>query len=112
MNDKVNRPAHYTMGKIEAIDGIAAACAGLEGIEAVCTANSIKYLWRWKHKNGVEDLRKAAWYIDRLISIVQTQQDIAGNAPEKGQSGAACTCENGCECDRDSIYFGVGGAHG
>ena len=32
-----------------------------------CTGNAIKYLWRWKQKNGVEDLRKAKWYISRLI---------------------------------------------
>lgn len=38
-----------------------------QGLDAVCTANAIKYLWRWKGKNGVEDLKKARWYIDRLI---------------------------------------------
>ena len=66
-NDMVNHPAHYTAGGIECIDGLAAATTGLEGIEAVCTANAIKYLWRWKHKNGVQDLEKAKWYIDYLI---------------------------------------------
>lgn len=65
--DSVNKPAHYNQGGIECIDAIKAAVIGLEGIEAVCTANAIKYLWRWKHKNGVEDLRKAVWYINRLI---------------------------------------------
>lgn len=65
--DAVNHPAHYTAGGIECIDALAAATAGLEGIEAVCTANAIKYLWRWKRKNGREDLRKARWYIDHLL---------------------------------------------
>lgn len=65
--DTVNHPAHYTTGGIECIDAIAAATAGLEGIEAACTANAIKYLWRWKRKNGREDLRKARWYIDHLL---------------------------------------------
>ena len=41
----------------------------LQGIEAVCTANAIKYLWRWKQKNGEEDLKKAQWYIDKLIGM-------------------------------------------
>ena len=59
MSDMVNHPAHYTAGGIECIEGLAAATNGLEGIEAVCTANAIKYLWRWKYKNGVEDLKKA-----------------------------------------------------
>ena len=66
-NDEVNHPSHYTAGSIEAIDGIAAATSGLEGLEAVCTGNAIKYLWRWKKKNGVQDLQKAKWYIEKLI---------------------------------------------
>src|SRR5699024_12738747 len=49
---------------------------GLEGIEAFCTANAIKYLWRWKRKNGTEDLQKAIWYINRII-------DRAGEPPEE-----------------------------
>lgn len=67
MNDMVNHPAHYTAGGIECIDALKAATVGLEGIQAVCTANAIKYLWRWKFKNGAEDLKKAIWYINRLI---------------------------------------------
>ena len=65
--DVVNHPAHYTAGGVECIDAIAAATTGLEGIEAACTANAIKYLWRWKRKNGQEDLRKARWYINHLL---------------------------------------------
>ncbi len=67
MSDPVNHPDHYTAGKIECIDAIEAATSGLLGIEAMCTGNAIKYLWRWKRKGGVEDLKKARWYIDRLI---------------------------------------------
>lgn len=65
--DNVNNPAHYTAGKVECIDALEAATAELGGIEAVCTANAIKYLWRWKRKGGKEDLRKARWYINRLL---------------------------------------------
>lgn len=68
MNDMVNHPSHYTSGGIECIDALESATTGLQGIEAVCTANAIKYLWRWKRKNGTEDLKKAKWYIDKLIS--------------------------------------------
>ena len=66
-NETVSHPAHYCQGGVECIDALEAATTGLRGIEAVCTANAIKYLWRWKHKNGVTDLHKAQWYIDRLI---------------------------------------------
>jgi len=69
MTEKVNHPPHYTNGKVECIDALEAATMGLHGIEAVCTANAIKYLWRWKHKNGVEDLNKCLWYVQKLIKI-------------------------------------------
>lgn len=71
----VNHPPHYTAGKVECIDALEAATTGLHGIEAVCTANAIKYLWRWKHKNGVTDLHKAQWYIDRLIKQQEQSND-------------------------------------
>ena len=71
MEDKVNHPSHYTNGKVECIEALEAATTGLVGIEAVCTANALKYLWRWKHKNGTEDLKKAKWYIDRLLKEAQ-----------------------------------------
>ncbi len=66
--DNVNHPSHYNQGGIECIDAIEAATTNLKGIESFCTGNAIKYLFRWKEKNGAEDLKKAKWYIDRLIS--------------------------------------------
>lgn len=65
--DTVNGPPHYNQARIECIDAITAATSGKTGIEAVCVANVIKYLWRYELKNGVEDVRKARWYLDRLI---------------------------------------------
>lgn len=72
-NDKVmiNHPPHYTAGKVECIDAIESATGDLTGIEAVCTGNVIKYVWRWKLKNGVEDLEKASWYLNKLIKEVK-----------------------------------------
>lgn len=67
-HDNVNSPSHY-QGKVECIDCIESATAGLNGIEAFCTGNAIKYLYRWKKKNGIEDLKKAKYYIDKIISI-------------------------------------------
>lgn len=69
MSDNVNHPSHYTQGGVECIEALKSATSNLMGIEAVCTANAIKYLWRWKEKNGVEDLNKAKWYIDYLINL-------------------------------------------
>lgn len=67
-NDVVNHPSHYTQGGIECIDAITAATVGKTGIEAVCVANVVKYLWRYEEKNGLEDVKKARWYLERLIS--------------------------------------------
>jgi hypothetical protein len=65
--DNINHPSHYTQGKIECIDAIEESTKGLLGIAAVCVANVIKYIWRYKFKNGIEDLKKARWYLDKLI---------------------------------------------
>ena len=69
--DMVNHPVHYTQGGIECIDALKAATVSKTGIEAVCTANAIKYLWRYEEKNGIEDVKKARWYIDRLIKELE-----------------------------------------
>lgn len=71
-NDNVNHPNHYKSSNgIECIDAIEASVEGLTGLEAVCTANVLKYIWRWKKKNGLEDLRKAKWYLEKLISVME-----------------------------------------
>lgn len=73
--EKVNHPEHYQSNNgIEAIDVMDAFTEGLEGIEAVDTAQVIKYICRWKKKNGLEDLKKAKWYLDHLISKVSDQR--------------------------------------
>jgi hypothetical protein len=72
MSDNVNHPSHYTGGSIECIDAIKEATCDLRGIMAICTGNAIKYLWRWHRKNGTEDLKKARWYINRLIYEIES----------------------------------------
>ena len=65
--DTVDRPIHYTAGSIETIDYIQSITEQLQGFEAVCIANAIKYISRQHLKNGTEDLKKAIWYLNRLI---------------------------------------------
>lgn len=69
--DNVNNPAHYNSGKVECIDALDSATVNKTGIEAICVANIIKYLWRYEQKNGVEDVKKARWYINRLIEVLE-----------------------------------------
>lgn len=66
MNDLVNHPPHYTQGP-ECECGRVIECIDVTQDMPFLEGNIIKYLWRWKHKNGVEDLKKARWYLDRLI---------------------------------------------
>lgn len=73
--ESVNHPKHYNAGKIECIDALESAVEGLSGIDAFCAANAIKYVWRHKQKNGNEDLRKAIWYIERLIKAREHRGD-------------------------------------
>ena len=69
MSDVVNNPVHYTNSKIEAIDYLADTLG--EGFSYFLEGNVKKYLHRWRYKNGVEDLKKAQWYLDRLIMLEQ-----------------------------------------
>lgn len=69
--DPVNHPQHYTRGGVECIDAIAAAVQDLPGKEAWLVGQIIKYVWRYKWKNGAEDLEKARFYLDRLIGEVK-----------------------------------------
>lgn len=70
--DMVNHPPHYISETgLETIDVIEAFTFDLKGIEAVDTANVLKYICRWKHKNGIQDLEKAQWYLIHLINHVK-----------------------------------------
>lgn len=69
--DNVNHPSHYTQGKVECIDALESATIGKSGIEAVCVANVIKYLWRYEEKNGLEDVKKAKFYLNRLLATLE-----------------------------------------
>ena len=72
--DNVNHPKHYCKGGVESIAFVKAAVSNLSGFEAVCVANIIKYMWRYKEKNGLEDVMKAAKYLEWL------QEEVGKNA--------------------------------
>ncbi len=69
--DMVNHPPHYTQGGIECIDAIKAMVVGKPPYEAWLVGQVGKYLWRYPDKNGLEDLKKAQFYLDRLIKEVE-----------------------------------------
>ena len=69
--DMVNSPPHYNQAGIECIDAIQAATD--EGYGYYLQGNIIKYLWRYRYKNGVEDLKKAKWYLEKLIEEIDDE---------------------------------------
>lgn len=70
--DRVNHPSHYTQGGVECIEGIKAALG--DEFPAYCQGNVLKYVWRWRHKGGVEDLRKAQVYLGWMIEAAEGMQ--------------------------------------
>jgi hypothetical protein len=66
MTDVVNNPPHYGQGEIECIDYIRDSMTK-EEYEGYLMGNVKKYTHRWRYKNGVEDLKKARWYLEALI---------------------------------------------
>ena len=74
VSDSVNHPSHYTHGKIETIDKIEDVL-GLEGFQAYCVGNAIKYLDRYKLKNGFEDIKKAKRYLEFYIEKTEGKNE-------------------------------------
>ena len=72
-NDAVQHPSHYTQGGIECIEAIRASMTA-DGFCDYCKGNIIKYIWRWRDKGGVEDLRKASVYLDWLINAADVKE--------------------------------------
>lgn len=74
--DMVNHPPHYQMaGGLEVIDFIEAAVASMAGPEAYAAGNVLKYVCRYRQKGGAESLKKARWYLDRLIKLKEGQNE-------------------------------------
>ena len=71
MTDNVNHPAHYASGDIECIEALEASSTP-EEFQGYCKCNAQKYLWRWRDKGGIEDLRKAQWYLTKLIKCIES----------------------------------------
>lgn len=72
----VSHQAHYQSETgLEVIDVIEAFTFDLKGIEATDTGNVLKYMCRWKNKNGVQDLEKARWYLEHLIDHIKLLEE-------------------------------------
>ena len=70
MDDQINHPQHYNMTAFEAIDIIKASMTS-EEFKGYLKGNIQKYIWRYELKKGVQDLKKAEWYLNRLIKTLE-----------------------------------------
>ncbi len=73
MSDNIERPKHYTQHP----SGV--ECIQITEHMGFCVGNAIKYLWRHDLKGGIEDLKKARWYIDREIARRDMQNSSEGS---------------------------------
>lgn len=70
----VDHPSHYNQGEIECIDAMKAAF-GADELAVYCKIAAFKYVWRCEHKNGVEDIRKAVWYLNKYLELKEDGAD-------------------------------------
>ena len=72
VGDMVNHPPHYNQSGIECLDAIKAATD--KGFQYYLQGNIIKYIWRYRYKNGIEDVDKAIFYINRLREVLENER--------------------------------------
>ena len=72
-DSNVNHPSHYNQTGVECIDAIKASLG--DGYQDYCKGNVMKYLWRYKYKNGIEDLKKAQWYLKSMVDSLQEEEE-------------------------------------
>jgi len=83
MHDPVNSPKHYAdaFGSIQCIEAIEASMS-VEEFKGFLKGNVQKYVWRYAQKNGAEDLKKAKWYLERLIALLEMEEAMASATKE------------------------------
>lgn len=103
-DDPVNSPKHYKQ-----VPGI--ECIEVTEHFGFLRGNAIKYLWRADHKNGLEDLRKAVWYVQREIANMEAAQKAqrSGETPrvERETGGAPTNARGRLIAKRDCLYSGT-----
>lgn len=73
--DNVNHPAHYETGQFECID-VMVETQGIEAVQAFCACNAFKYLYRHNNKNGIEDIQKANWYLNKYLELEEKKHEM------------------------------------
>lgn len=80
----VDHPNHYANGSIECIDAIESALTQ-EEFEGFLHGNILKYDWRYRNKNGIEDLKKSQWYNSKLQTAIAKRNSVTSYQASKSR---------------------------
>ena len=72
--DVINHPSHYESGNFECIE-VMEETQGTEAVKDFCLCNAFKYLYRHRNKNGLEDVKKANWYLNKYIELSERENN-------------------------------------
>ena len=75
MSDNVNHPSHYETGKFECID-VMVETQGVQATKDFCLCNALKYIYRHRRKNGLEDIQKAIWYLNKAVELDGQMEEL------------------------------------
>lgn len=98
--DNVNSPSHYNQGKIECIDAMIEAF-GKDTVAIWCKLNAFKYLWREEYKNGIEDVKKAQYYINKMIELRDKEVPFENQKEEELEKTCYPDCVHWKDIDDD-----------
>ena len=74
-DEEINHPSRYAGGKFECIE-VMADVFGKEAVKDFCLLNAFKYIWRQEKKGGIEDVKKAVWYLDKYIELSDSHENV------------------------------------
>lgn len=74
MTDNINHPKHYNSSGVNCPCGRQIECIDVTRAMGFNIGNVVKYVWRYKHKNGLEDLKKALWYLNDEIASMEAYE--------------------------------------
>lgn len=74
-DEEINHPSRYAGGKFECIE-VMADVFGKEAVKHFCLLNAFKYIWRQEKKGGVEDVKKAVWYLNKYIELSDSHENV------------------------------------
>lgn len=107
--DNVNHPSHYETGKFECID-VMLETQGIEAVKDFCLCNAFKYIYRTRNKNGIEDVKKAIWYLNKYVEL--NSPKVSGVCPHRIWHGDYALhycdrdkeiCEDITKCTKEDI---------